>query len=73
MNRLTKPQRALLDEIKETGVLYITRWGPYWRTVEALQRRGLVEVAENDWRMPGFRATATYDGLTTPETPGAAS
>jgi hypothetical protein len=46
--RLTKPQRDLLAEIREKGTLYITRSGPYGRTIEALARRGLVRISEHD-------------------------
>jgi hypothetical protein len=46
--RLTGPQRALLDEIREKGTLYILRSGRYGRTVEALERRGLVRLNERD-------------------------
>lgn len=49
MSRLTKPQRDLLDEIRETGILYIARYGRYGRTVQALERRGLVFRSEPDY------------------------
>ena len=47
--RLTKPQRALLAEIGVVGTLYIRRVSPYWRTVQALSRRGLVVCSEPDY------------------------
>lgn len=57
--RLTQPQRDLLAEIKEAGVLYIQRYKRYYRTAEALVKKGLIEVCEPDHsRMgqDGYRA-----------------
>jgi hypothetical protein len=51
---LTGPQRALLDEIRETGVLYVKRYGRYHRTVAALVRRGLVVQSEPDYSTNGM-------------------
>jgi hypothetical protein len=47
--RLTKPQRDLLDEIRasDTGGLWIHLYGRYGRTALALERRGLVQ--RTDW------------------------
>lgn len=54
--KLTIPQADLLAEIVETGTLYITRYGRYWRTIDALTRKGYVRCSENDWHYPGFVA-----------------
>lgn len=51
--KLTPHQRALLDEIREAGVLYIRRYARYHRTVEALERKGLVECVEPDYSRMG--------------------
>ncbi len=45
---LSTPQRALLDEIREKGGLYIRRDTRYDRTIQSLHRRGLVECDEHD-------------------------
>lgn len=50
---MTKPQRALLDELSEKG-LYIKRYSRWWRTVEALKRRGLVRIDEPDYGPNGM-------------------
>jgi hypothetical protein len=63
--RLTRPQRELLAEIAEAGVLYITRNGRYHRTVEALERRGLVYRSEPDystWGQSGWSLADTREG-----------
>jgi hypothetical protein len=64
---LTKPQRALLDEIREKGTLYIIRSSRYGRTVEALERRGLVRISERDLSGRG------QDGWTATEPTGGAN
>jgi len=46
--RLTPMQKALLAEIAENSTLYIHRYGPYQRTVQALERRGHVYVERQD-------------------------
>lgn len=47
--RLTKPQEALLQEIREssTGGLWIKRYGRYYRTAHALHERGLVKIEDS--------------------------
>lgn len=54
--RLTKPQLALYREIIDAGTLYITRYSRWWRTVEVLERRGLIVNSDGDYRQPGFSA-----------------
>lgn len=62
MSVVTRPQRKMLAEIAETkrGVLYVrdgSRWG---RTIDALWRRGLVEIVEPDyssWNQNGWGLT----------------
>lgn len=48
--RLTKPQKALLAEIKasRTGGLWIRAYSNYDRTATALLRKGLVRVPERN-------------------------
>lgn len=46
---MSKPQRALLAEIEEAGVLYVHRYGRYDRTVRALAARGLVRCVSPDY------------------------
>lgn len=52
--RLTQPQRDLLAEIEEEGVLYVTRGGRYYRTADALRRKGFVECCEPDHSRNGI-------------------
>lgn len=62
--RLTKPQRALLDEITEKGGLYIRRDGRYFRTADALRRKGYVEITEHDyssWGQDRYEAVPTLE------------
>lgn len=52
--KLTIPQQMLLDEIRRNGEkragggLYIRRYGRYWRTIRALEQRGLVRCDDPD-------------------------
>lgn len=55
---LSKPQKDLLNEIAEAGVLYVRRNSRYDRTVESLRRRGLVEVVEPDYSRLGMNGWA---------------
>jgi len=66
---LTRPQATLLAEIKATerGVLYIDRYGRYARTIEALERRGLVRIVEPDHSRHGHDGWAAVDAP--PEAP----
>lgn len=54
--RMTKPQAALLAEIKEAGTLYIGRNQRYGRTILALEARGLVVKSAPDY------STFCHDG-----------
>lgn len=51
MRALSPAQRTLLTEIAETerGVLYVRRYSPAARTVEALATRGLIHRSEPDY------------------------
>lgn len=49
MSRLTSPQRALLDEIAEAGILYVGRYMRYARTVNALVAKGYAVIVEPDY------------------------
>ena len=51
--RLTAPQRTLLAEIAEAGVLYVRRGGPYHRTVDSLVRKGYAVISEPDYSRMG--------------------
>ena len=42
--RLSDPQRALLAEIGDGSARYIRQWSKWWRTVEALDDRGLISI-----------------------------
>lgn len=64
--RLSKPQKALLEEIRAVGVLYIKRYGRYDRTVQALLDRGLVFVKEPDYSRMGQDGYAAVESA--PET-----
>jgi hypothetical protein len=58
--KLSDPQQALLDEIRGGAGLYIKRWSQYQRTIDALERRGLVRCDEPDYsrlRMAHWVAT----------------
>ena len=46
--RLSVAQRALLEELRAGTGLYIHRYKRYYRTVRALQRRGLVRCDSLD-------------------------
>lgn len=52
--KLTPAQQTLLDEIERNAVrgkgggLYIRRYSRYWRTICALERRGLVRCDDHD-------------------------
>lgn len=46
--KLTEPQSALLAELAEGNGLYIRRYGKFFRTAEALERRALVRIDEPD-------------------------
>lgn len=46
--RLSPAQQELLDEIREKGGLYITRYGRYGKTASILVRKGYVEITEPD-------------------------
>lgn len=57
---MTRTQASLLAEIQEAGILYIRRHSQPHRTVEALERRGLVRCVEPDYsllRQDGWKAT----------------
>lgn len=62
--RLTEPQRRLLTEVEEAGVLYIKRYGTYYRTAEVLVRKGALIVSEPDHSRMG------QDGYSVPPTDG---
>lgn len=64
--RLTEPQRRLLAEVEETGVLYVRRYGPYYRTADALVRKGLLVVSEPDFsrnRQDGYSLVEEGSGV----------
>ena len=47
--KLSKSQQDLMDEIAAAGTLYVRRYGPFYRTVEALERRDLIFRSEPDY------------------------
>ena len=56
--KLSHPMQMLLDEIRRNGQmrgggLYVKRYGRYWRTIEALEKRGLVRCDEPDFSRNG--------------------
>jgi hypothetical protein len=38
-----------MDEIAAAGTLYVRRYGPFYRTVEALERRDLIFKSDPDY------------------------
>lgn len=61
--KLSGPQAALLGDILDTG-LYIRKYGRYQRTVESLERMGLVRCDEPDYsRLGNHHWVATDDAL----------
>ena len=70
--RMSKPQRTLLEEVADAGVLYITRGKRYERTILALADRGLVYNAEPDYslmRTDGWSITDLGRTHVTSQTP----
>jgi hypothetical protein len=55
---VSDPQWAMLQEIEESGILYIKDNHPhYGRTIKALAHKGLVRIAEHDhspYQMDGW-------------------
>lgn len=50
---LTRQQKKLLAEIEEAGVLYVRRWGPYYKTATALVNKKYAVLSEPDYTRNG--------------------
>lgn len=68
--RLSAPQRALLDEIREAGVLYVRRYGRYYRTVAALVQKGYATVVEPDYSRVGQDGYSVTERGSNPQVAG---
>jgi hypothetical protein len=70
--KLTPAQQEMLDEIKETksGIMYIRRSSRFYRTIEILERRGLVFKAEPDYSTWGQDGWKLKEAPEVPPLPG---